>query len=136
VSPRQSPTPKYQPTYRGHRDGQVKQNHAAAQHNHSRSRPPAGLHYARRSSRLLKARGGAGKPGPMGIPQYRFSSAGRGGGRAMRGSWTVLEAAAAAAKRIAAMTYDADLADSTGAQVRHNSGSGKTMSDVRNRRCH
>lgn len=34
---------------------------------------------------LLKSLGGAGEPGPMGIPHYRFSSSGRGGGRAGAG---------------------------------------------------
>jgi hypothetical protein len=77
---------------------------------------------------LLKANGGSGEAGPMGIPQYSYgdgdfgqdnpasdatAGAGPSGGRGGGGS----------------DDFDADLADSTGAQV-GTSGGGRTMSDA------
>ena len=82
---------------------------------------------------LLKSLGGAGEPGPMGIPHYRFSSAGRGGGRAGAGMDSARGSGGGGKEDSGedrfSDDFDANLADSTGAQV-GTSGGGRTMSDA------
>ena len=76
---------------------------------------------------LLKARGGSGEPGPMGIPQYGYGdndgSEGFGDGDSDSGPGT--DGAGSSGPSGGGDDFDADLADLTGAQVGPSSGRGR-----------